>query len=195
MPSRRPFWYLGRRPETVASDVNEELQLHLEMRVEELKARGCRPPTPGARHSGSSADLERTREYCRQQDQQKERRMRRVPDAGRSGPGFPHLVSRPAAIADDGADDRRDGRSGHRRDDRHFQRHQRRAPPAASVPRRAAARSYLHGLAAEHDSDSRSWTTRRWMRSRRDSNGSPGLPTGKWPSATGKSPSESEDGS
>ena len=31
-----PFWYLRRRPETVASEVDEELNLHLDMRVEEL---------------------------------------------------------------------------------------------------------------------------------------------------------------
>jgi hypothetical protein len=36
----RPLWYLRRRPETVRSEIDEELQLHLEMRSEELRARG-----------------------------------------------------------------------------------------------------------------------------------------------------------
>ena len=40
---RRPFWYLGRRPDTVRSEVDEELGLHLEMRVEELRSRGLKP--------------------------------------------------------------------------------------------------------------------------------------------------------
>jgi hypothetical protein len=39
----RPFWYLRRRPETVRSEIDEELTLHLEMRTEELEARGMSP--------------------------------------------------------------------------------------------------------------------------------------------------------
>ena len=77
MPSRRPFWYLGRRPETVASDVNEELQLHLEMRVRELQEGGLSSTDARREALRQFGDLERAREYCRQQDQQKERRMRR----------------------------------------------------------------------------------------------------------------------
>ena len=37
---RRPFWYLGRRPTSVASDVDEELTRHVEMRADELQTRG-----------------------------------------------------------------------------------------------------------------------------------------------------------
>ena len=34
------FWYLHRRPETIQSDIDEELRLHLEMRADDLVARG-----------------------------------------------------------------------------------------------------------------------------------------------------------
>jgi predicted permease len=75
MSSRRPFWYLRRGPERVAADVNEELQLHLDMRVQELKAKG-RSDTEARREALEQfGDLERTRAYCRQQDHDKERRM------------------------------------------------------------------------------------------------------------------------
>jgi len=40
-PARRPFWHLRRRPPAVASDVDEELAAHIDMRAEELRATGC----------------------------------------------------------------------------------------------------------------------------------------------------------
>jgi predicted permease len=77
MRSRRPFWYLGRRPDTVRADVNEELQHHLELRVEELKTEGLADDEARREALRQFGDLERTREYCRRQDDGKERRMRR----------------------------------------------------------------------------------------------------------------------
>lgn len=71
----RPFWYIRRR--SVQSDVDEELSLHLEMRVEELRSRGM--PIEDARRVALSqfGDLEGTREYCRRQDQKKETQVQR----------------------------------------------------------------------------------------------------------------------
>jgi putative ABC transport system permease protein len=74
----RAFGYLRRGPDTVKSDVDEELNVHLDMRREELKARGF--PDDDARREAlrQFGDLEATREYCRQQDHGKENTMRRT---------------------------------------------------------------------------------------------------------------------
>jgi putative ABC transport system permease protein len=74
----RPFWYLRRRPETVTAEIDEELREHLEMRVEELTARGM--PIEEARREAlrQFGDLERTREYCRREDERGENRMQRT---------------------------------------------------------------------------------------------------------------------
>jgi len=74
---RRPFWYLRRRRETVQSEIDEELKLHLEMRTEDLKARGL--PHDEARREAlrQFGDLPGTREYCRRQNEEKEKQMRR----------------------------------------------------------------------------------------------------------------------
>ncbi len=71
----RPFWYLRRR--SVQSDVDEELNVHLEMRVEELRSRGM--PIEDARREAlrQFGDLEGTREYCRRKDEEKETQMQR----------------------------------------------------------------------------------------------------------------------
>ncbi|HET7746808.1 MAG TPA: ADOP family duplicated permease, partial [Vicinamibacteria bacterium] len=74
--SRRPFWYLGRRRAAVAREVDEELQLHLEMRAEELVARGMTAEEARAEALRRFGDLEYTRRYCREQDIGKEARMR-----------------------------------------------------------------------------------------------------------------------
>ncbi|PYR57726.1 MAG: hypothetical protein DMF91_18750 [Acidobacteria bacterium] len=73
----RPFWYLRRRRETVQSEIDEELKLHLEMRTEDLKARGL--PHDEARREAlrQFGDLPGTREYCRRQNEEKEKQMRR----------------------------------------------------------------------------------------------------------------------
>jgi putative ABC transport system permease protein len=72
---QRPFWYIRRT--SVQSDIDEELDLHLEMKIEELRARGM--PIEDARQEAlrQFGDLERTREYCRRQDEEKETDMQR----------------------------------------------------------------------------------------------------------------------
>ena len=71
----RPFWYLRRKPETVASEIDDELRVHLEMRVEELTAAGM--PAEEARREALRrfGDLERTRAYCRREDERREDRV------------------------------------------------------------------------------------------------------------------------
>src|SRR5215208_3029363 len=77
-PSRRPFWHLRRRPEAVASDVDEELAAHIDMRAEELRATGL--STAAARREALRrfGDIEQTRRYCRQQSLGKDTRMQRT---------------------------------------------------------------------------------------------------------------------
>src|SRR6266542_1810901 len=75
---RRPFWHLRRRPEAVASEVDEELSLHLELRIEELRAAGLAADAARREALRQFGDLEHTREYCRQQDREKERDMQRA---------------------------------------------------------------------------------------------------------------------
>jgi putative ABC transport system permease protein len=72
---RRPFWYLRRRSEEVASEIDEELAGHLDMKVEELRSRGWSPEDARCEAIRQFGDLEGTRQYCRQQDHSKERRM------------------------------------------------------------------------------------------------------------------------
>jgi putative ABC transport system permease protein len=75
---RRPFWYLRRPPHTVASDVDEELRTHLEMRIEELTATGM--PADEARREALRlfGDLDAAREYCRLEDQRKDTHVQRT---------------------------------------------------------------------------------------------------------------------
>jgi predicted permease len=75
---RRPFWFLRRRPETVRSEIDEELNVHLQMRRDELTSRGLSPDVAGREALRQFGDLEGTREYCRSQDDRKEKRMRRL---------------------------------------------------------------------------------------------------------------------
>jgi putative ABC transport system permease protein len=72
-----PFRYLRRRPETVRSEIDEELTLHLEMRTEELKARGMSPDEARREALRQFGDLPGTREYCRRQNEEKEEQMQR----------------------------------------------------------------------------------------------------------------------
>ena len=73
----RPFWYLGRGPDRVRSDVDEELDVHLEMRVEELTSRGLSVEAARREALRRFGDLEGTRQYCRRQGQEKEKSMQR----------------------------------------------------------------------------------------------------------------------
>ncbi|MGQ0735853.1 MAG: ADOP family duplicated permease [Acidobacteriota bacterium] len=76
MTRRRPFWYLRRR--SVMSDVDEELNLHLDLRIEELIAEGLSAQAARAEALRQFGDLEATRRYCRQQDEEKETVMQRT---------------------------------------------------------------------------------------------------------------------
>ncbi len=73
---RRPFWYLSRRPSTVATEVDEELRVHLAMRIAELEARGMTADAARREALARFGDLDYTRRYCREQDLRKETRMR-----------------------------------------------------------------------------------------------------------------------
>jgi putative ABC transport system permease protein len=68
----RRLWYLRRRPETVAAEVDEELGLHLELRVDALVAGGLSPEAAREEALRQFGDLEQTRAYCREQDRAKE---------------------------------------------------------------------------------------------------------------------------
>jgi putative ABC transport system permease protein len=73
---KKPFSYLRRH--SVKAEVDEELKLHLEMRIDELVAQGM--TRDDARHEAirQFGDLEATREYCRRQDEQKDKDMQRT---------------------------------------------------------------------------------------------------------------------
>ena len=73
---RKPFWYLRRR--NMGSEVDEELNLHIEMRIEELVQSGM--PRDDARREAilQFGDLEATRRYCREQDETRETIMQRT---------------------------------------------------------------------------------------------------------------------
>ena len=73
---RKPFWYLRRRD--VKSEVDEEINLHIEMRIDELVNTGM--PRDDARREAIKqfGDLEATRRYCREQDETRENTMQRM---------------------------------------------------------------------------------------------------------------------
>jgi putative ABC transport system permease protein len=75
---RRPFWHLRRGPTTVRDEVDEELRVHLEMKVEELRSGGMSIGAARREALRQFGDVEHTRRYCRQQDEQKETRMQRA---------------------------------------------------------------------------------------------------------------------
>ena len=72
------FWYLRRRPETIRNEVDEELRVHLEMAIEELRANGLSPDDARRQAVRRFGDLEGTRRYCRRQDFEKENRVQRL---------------------------------------------------------------------------------------------------------------------
>ncbi len=76
MSRRRPFWYVRRR--SVRADVDEELSLHLEMRIDELMAEGMAPDDARREALRQFGDLEATRNYCRRQDEERENVMQRA---------------------------------------------------------------------------------------------------------------------
>jgi predicted permease len=78
MPDRsKPFWYLRRRPDTVASEVDEELESHIAMRIEELRSAGLSESEAKREALRRFGDLDAARAYCRSQDDGKEERVQR----------------------------------------------------------------------------------------------------------------------
>ena len=76
MRRERPFWYLRRPPDELQAEVDEELRVHLEMRIEELVAKGMSSDAARREARRQFGDLEYTRRYCRNQDERKEAGMR-----------------------------------------------------------------------------------------------------------------------
>ena len=128
-----PFRYLRRRPDVVASEIDEELNVHLQMVIEDLQSRGMPPDQARREALRQFGDLDQTRRYCRQQDEEKETHMQRqlmfqdflqdVRIGVRSLMRVPMLTI--TILADRGA--------GHRRDDGDLQRGERRAPAPAPL--------------------------------------------------------------
>ena len=78
MVSRSRFGFLKRRPENVAADVDAEIALHFEMRVDELRAQGLSLDVARRQARHEFGDIESTRQYCRRQDERKDTRMQRT---------------------------------------------------------------------------------------------------------------------
>jgi putative ABC transport system permease protein len=76
MDIKKPFSYLRRR--SVKSDVDEELRVHLAMRIEELVATGMSQDDARREALRQFGDLEATRQYCRTQDEHRETTTQRA---------------------------------------------------------------------------------------------------------------------
>ena len=76
-PRQKPFWYLRRGSQTVRDEVDEEIRVHLEMRVQELRAQGLSSEDARREALRRFGSVEATREYCRRQDWRKETAMQR----------------------------------------------------------------------------------------------------------------------
>jgi putative ABC transport system permease protein len=74
----KPFGYLRRDRKRIQSEIDEELRVHLDMRVEDLIARGMAPADARREAVKQFGDMESTREYCRRQDQEKDQHMQRA---------------------------------------------------------------------------------------------------------------------
>ncbi|MEX2271206.1 MAG: ABC transporter permease [Vicinamibacterales bacterium] len=72
----RPFGYLRRQPDELQAEVDEELRAHLEMRIDDLVAKGMSAEAARCEALRQFGDLEYTRRYCRSQDKRKETGMR-----------------------------------------------------------------------------------------------------------------------
>ena len=104
MRKPRPFWYLRRA--AITSEVDEELHLHLDMRVAELIAEGHVHRTNARRmRPRQFGDLETTRRYCRQQDEkagQRDATCRMLQDVLQDlRIGAPQSAARPGPHPDD----------------------------------------------------------------------------------------------
>ena len=69
---RTPFWYLRRTARTMRDEIDEEIRLHLELRVEELRAKGLSLDEARREALRRFGDLEGTRRYCSRQGERKE---------------------------------------------------------------------------------------------------------------------------
>ena len=127
------FWYLRRRPEAIRDEVDEELRVHLEMRIEELQTKGLSPDDARRQAVRTFGDIEGMRRYCRLQDLEKENRVQRLlflQDLAQDVRiGLRNLLRAPGPDADR----RRHRRSWHRRNDRDLRGRQRGPSPAAAV--------------------------------------------------------------
>jgi putative ABC transport system permease protein len=74
---KRPFWHWRRRRDQLAAEIDDELRLHLDLRVEELVRQGLPPEAARREALQQFGDLEYTRRYCRRQDGMKETHTRR----------------------------------------------------------------------------------------------------------------------
>src|SRR5688500_8705657 len=74
----RRLFRLPARPTHVDRDLDEELRFHLDMRVEELRARGMTPEAARAEALRQFGDADDARQFCRDED------VRRLRDARRA---------------------------------------------------------------------------------------------------------------
>ena len=74
----RPFWHWRRRRGQLDAEIDDELNLHLELRVEELGRQGLPRDSARRRALREFGDLEFTRQYCRRQGQMKEMHTHRA---------------------------------------------------------------------------------------------------------------------
>ena len=73
----KPFWYLRRGPARVQAEVDEEIQAHLQMRIDELHAQGMSIEDARRDAVRRFGNIESTRRYCREQDVRRESAMQR----------------------------------------------------------------------------------------------------------------------
>ena len=73
----RPFRYLRRHRRSIEAEISEELDHHLQLKVDELRAQGLSSDEARKEAQRLFGDLEYTRRYCREQDLRKEQRMQR----------------------------------------------------------------------------------------------------------------------
>src|SRR5690349_15393569 len=71
----RLFRFSFRTPKDVSGDVSEEINFHLEMRVNELIDRGWSPAAARAEAKRQFGDLQATADYCHRLDVDKEHNM------------------------------------------------------------------------------------------------------------------------
>lgn len=74
----RPFEYLRRPPACVEAEIDEEIQGHLQIRVEELVSQGMTPEEARREAIRRFGDVEGARRYCREQDERREVAMQRT---------------------------------------------------------------------------------------------------------------------